>query len=704
MPLFSIRRRPRISQPPPRLTDAPFLPRTVLDRIAPTDVEQRSDALVVENLPAAGLAVTELPRTIVPGWMQGVCEQGLPFDLTFVVRPIQAAVAQRFLDRQVTVHGSAQRFGAGRGRINDTAQDTALEDAANLRMPIQRGQEQLFRVGIYSLVRATSTVALGGLVRHAREAFGRVGIHTRETRFQQLQAFRSCLPQLTDELGDEHYLHSSGLTALLPWSAVSLWVPGGFLWGLVRGTGTPILINLFSNPPLTDANVAIFARVRQGKSFLLKLIARRFLAVHGAGTQAAEDGRGARCVVVDAEAKQEYRPLCQNVGGQYIRLGPGSPVRINPFDLPPFDPTDDDLRDPLRDHIASLEHLLELLLAERGRTLTAEEIAILDLALSVTYSGEWRDDASGDVRGGFTSDPRSHRPERTPLMADLLYVLRRPERYLPPVNPDLLKSLATRLARYVEGSLADFFSEPTNVSLDARLTVFNVSALGEELWPIGLHLIEQFVWTQVRWHFVQGAEEPCLLIVDELWLTLRSAEGGAFLETVARKGPKYWLGLAVASQEPADCLNSPHGLAIVHNSSTHVLLAMDKGALRVATEAFELTPSEVTLLEGALPGQALVLCAGERIFLDVVASSDERELFDTRPAEQAERNRQRRHGLFQPPVVEPALVRDEPVVAAVSPAKPGTKDASDRSWHLFDDLEPDGNAPIPLPTWRGRHQ
>ena len=303
-------------------------------------------------------------------------------------------------------------------------------------------------------------------------------------------------------------------------------------------------------------------------------------------------------------------------------------------------------------------------------------------------------------RGGFTGDPRTHRSERTPLMRDLLQVLRRAEGYLPPVNPDLVQSLATRLARYVEGSLADFFSQPTNVALDAHLTVFNVSALGEELWPIGLHLIEQFVWTQVRWHHVQGAEEPCLLVVDELWLTLRSPEGGAFLETVARKGPKYWLGLAVASQEPADCLSSPHGLAIVHNSSTHVLLAMDRGALRVATGAFELTPTEIALLERAVPGEALVLCAGERVFLDVLASPAEQELFDTRPAEQAERNRQRRSGLVEArPRAEPGAAMQQARAASQPPAPSSAP--SERSWHLFDDLEPDAHAPILLST-RGR--
>ncbi|MBV9324739.1 MAG: hypothetical protein JO352_13230, partial [Chloroflexi bacterium] len=647
MPLISLPRR-KPQPKPQRLipADSPFLPRTVLDTIGPHDADLPRDgsAVVLENLPAAGLAVTTLPRSVVPGWLRNVAA-GIPFDLAIFVRPIPADAAQRFLDRQVTVHGSAQRFGASRGRISDTLQDTALEDAASLRMPIQRGQEQLFRISLYGLLRATTRPSLNGLVRQTREAFARIGLHTRETRFQHLQAFRSCLPQLTDELEEEHYLHTSGLAAMLPWSAVRLWMPGGFLWGLAKETRTPIGINLFANPPLTDANLTVFARVRQGKSFLLKLIARRFLATHGAGLP-VEGNRGGRCVVVDAEAKQEYRPLCENVGGQYIRLGPGSPVRINPFDLPPFDPTDDDLRDPLRDHIVSVERLLELLLAERSRRLTAEEIAILDLALEATYAGEWRDAPSGPVRGGYTHDPQSHRPERAPLMRDLLTVLRGADQYLPAVNSDVVQSLATRLARYVEGSLADFFREPTNVALDARFTAFNVSALGEELWPIGLHLIEQFVWTQVRWHYVQGDEEPCLLLVDELWLTLRSAEGGAFLETVARKGPKYWLGLAVASQEPADCLNSPHGLAIVHNSSTHVLLALDKGAVRPATEAFDLTPTEVALLERAVPGEALVICAGERVFLDIVASPAEKQLFDTRPAEQAAENRRRRRGSF----------------------------------------------------------
>src|SRR5207248_7933840 len=80
MPLLSIKRRPPKPRTPAVPSDAPFLPRTVLDHIAPTDVELQPDAIVVESLPAAGLAVTELPRTVVPGWLRGV-GAGLPFDL-----------------------------------------------------------------------------------------------------------------------------------------------------------------------------------------------------------------------------------------------------------------------------------------------------------------------------------------------------------------------------------------------------------------------------------------------------------------------------------------------------------------------------------------------------------------------------------------------------------------------------------------------
>src|ERR687886_893085 len=112
---------------------------------------------------------------------------------------------------------------------------------------------------------------------------------------------------------------------------------------------------------------------------------------------------------------------------------------------------------------------------------------------------------------------------------------------------------------------------------------------------------------------------------------------------------------------------------------------MDRGTRRVATGAFELTPTEIALLERAVPGEALVLCAGERVFLDVLASPAEQELFDTRPAEQAERNRQRRRSLSQP-TIDPVAVADQTAAVAAPRPSAGPRSSAERSWHLFDDL------------------
>jgi hypothetical protein len=151
-------------------------------------------------------------------------------------------------------------------------------------------------------------------------------------------------------------------------------------------------------------------------------------------------------------------------------------------------------------------------------------------------------------------------------------------------------------------------SAPTNIELDTPLTVFNVADLSEDLRALGIHLISNFVWTKVRRDHVLGSRRPMQLVVDELWWTLRSPEGGQFLDLMARKARKYWLGLVCASQSPADCLESHYGPAIVNNSRTWVLLGLVSKALEAARTVMKLTDREAATLEHAQPGQALVLC------------------------------------------------------------------------------------------------
>src|SRR6185503_3705752 len=116
-----------------------------------------------------------------------------------------------------------------------------------------------------------------------------------------------------------------------------------------------------------------------------------------------------------------------------------------------------------------------------------------------------------------------------------------------------------RLARYVSGSLgAGLFAGPTNVELNRRLVVFNIQQLDEELRPLAMHLIADFVW-----HRVRRERRPRLLVIDEAWSLLRYAEGGAFISGMARRARKYYLGLVTITQDVADFLGATHGRVVL---------------------------------------------------------------------------------------------------------------------------------------------
>src|SRR5205814_2168073 len=183
------------------------------------------------------------------------------------------------------------------------------------------------------------------------------------------------------------------------------------------------------------------------------------------------------------------------------------------------------------------------------------ERAVLDGALYATYA-----------RAGITSDPGTHgRP--VPLLRNM-------DATLLGTPGETAASLARRLARYVDGSLAGLFSGPTNVELNAHLVVFNVQSLEPELRPLGIQLIASFVWNQVR-----RARRPRLLIIDEAWSLLQYREGGVFLSSMARRARKYFLGLVTITQDVADFLGSEHGRTVLANAAIKLLLKQDSTTL-----------------------------------------------------------------------------------------------------------------------------
>lgn len=602
MPLLRFRRRaPAVPQAlTPDERRFALGTRSLADLIAPGAVEVGRDHLRLDHQYTRTLAVTGYPRTVSPGWLQPLIDFEEPLELSFHLYPLDSGQMVSALTHQMVRLHSSRLLAARGGRLADPEREVAYEDAERLRDALQRGEEKVFSVSCYVLLRAPSLAALDTLTRRVEAVLGGLLAQSRVAIFEQDGAFRSCLPEGRDHLVAYRNLDTSSLATMFPFSSSTLTMERGVLLGIARHNHSPVIVDPFDGS-LENANLVVFAKSGAGKSYFTKLLALRSLL------------GDVDFLIIDPE--DEYRALCGAVNGQSIRLASGVPAgpaqRLNPFDLPPAGEADEGL-DPLAEQVAALLALLEVMLAEPGRPLGTHERAVLDRALYQTYA-----------RAGITADPATHaRP--APLLRDLHAALE--------ASPgDVAAGLATRLRRYVDGSLAGLFAGPTNVALDRRLVVFNLQALEPELRPVGVHLITSFVWNQVR-----RQRKPRLLVVDEAWSLMQYAEGGSFLAAMARRARKYWLGLVCISQDVADFLGCDQGRTVLGNAAMKLLLKQDSTTIDPVAAALRLSDEERRFLLAAGKGEGLFFARGAHVALTIEASPAEHRLATTAPRELAE--------------------------------------------------------------------
>ena len=584
--------------------------RRIGDLIAPGAVEVTHDRVRLDGRYARVLKVTGYPRTVSAGWLEPLFGVGEALEVSLHLHPLSSAELVRSLSHKLAQFQSSRLHDARTGRLADPRREVAVEDAERLRDALQRGEEKVFSTTLYILVRAGSPTELDAATRRVEVALAGMLVESRVAYFEQAQGLRACLPYARDELLAYRNLDTTSVATTFPFTSASPSTEDGVLYGIAAQSHAPVILNPF-DPALENANHVVFAKSGAGKSFATKLLALRQLIA------------GVDVLVIDPE--DEYRRLCDGVDGQYVRLSSGSAHRLNPFDLPvapgsPVSPTseraaaglpagDPDEGDPLAEQVAALVGLCELMLPEPGGRLSPHERAVLDRALFRTYAA-----------AGITADPATHgRP--APAMADLVVAL------AADAEP-AAAGLATRLRRFVDGSLAGLFGGATNVALDRPLTVFNVQSLEAELRAVAIHIVTTFIWGQVR-----RVRKPRLLIVDEAWTLLQHAEGGAFLASLARRARKYHLGLICISQDVADFLASEHGRTVLANAAIKLLLKQDPSSIEPVAAALQLSPQERQFLLGAGKGDALLFARGARVPLKIEASRFEYRLATTAPAD-----------------------------------------------------------------------
>jgi type IV secretory pathway VirB4 component len=566
------------------------------DLIAPPSLEITSDHLRVGTRFARTLYVYGYPRQIFTGWLSPIINLDEVMDLSLFIYPVESQVVLNNLRRKVGQLEATYTINQEKGRVRDPALEAAIMDAEELRDKLQVGEERFFRFGLYVTLYADSLDELKQIQRKVEGIFGQSLIYTKAASMQMEPGFNSTLPLAFDQLQVSRNMNTGALSTSFPFTSAELSRNEGVLYGINRHNNGLVLFDRFS---LENANMVVFAKSGAGKSFAVKLEALRSLML------------GTEVICIDPE--DEYRNLCEAVGGSYLRLSLASQNRLNPFDLPHvLDSEDAD--NALRANIITLHGLLRLMMGGAGANstpLTAAEDADLDVAIINTYA-----------KAGITNDPLTH-GATPPTMIDLYKTLSEMSGNGP--------GLAQKLRRYTSGTFAGIFSEQSNVDLYNKFVVFNIRDLEEELRPVGMYIILNYIWNKVK-----SDKKRRILVVDEAWQLMKYEDSANFMFSIAKRARKYGLGLTTISQDVDDFLSSRMGRAVVSNSSLQLLLKQAPSSIDIVGETFKLTSEEKARLTTFPVGEGLFFAGLNHVVMRILASQTEAQLINTTPQQVAQ--------------------------------------------------------------------
>lgn len=563
----------------------------VKNLISPAAIEVDQNYIKVGNKFAKTMFVFSYPRFLSGGWFSPIVNLAKLFDISIFIHPVDTAIALRSLRKKAAQIEAEISEKQNKGFVRDPMLETAFTDIESLRDNLQQAKERLFNAGVYITFYADSLEKLNELEEIITNMLESKIIYVKPATFQQIEGYTSTLPLCEDKLGINTPLNSGPISSFFPFVSMDLTSDNGILYGINQHNSTLVIFDRFS---LENAHQVVFAKSGSGKSYATKLEILRTLMM------------GTEVIVIDPEA--EYKNLCDTVGGTYFKVSLTSDQHINPFDIPVV-PQGEDPIDVFKSHILTLTGLLRLMLGE----LSVEEEGLLDRALTETY-------ASRDI----TPENPNFLKLEPPTLSDLETVLR---------NMEGGRTLAERLYKYTQGSYSGFVNQKTNIDVANRLVVFSIRDLEEELRPIAMYVILNFIW-----NIVKSQLKRRILVIDEAWVIMKYQEGAAFLFGLAKRGRKYYLGITTITQEVDDFLNSPYGKPIVSNSSLQLLLKQSPTSIETIAKAFNLTEAEKNLLLEAGIGQGLFFAGLKHVAIQVVASYFEDKIVTTKPQQLLEEN------------------------------------------------------------------
>ena len=555
------------------------------DILAPAALEISSKSIKIAGKTSRTFFVMSYPRFLTDGWLAPIVNLDKVFDIGMHIHPIPTEKILSDFKKKVAEVQSQINIRESKGLVRDPILDTAYRDLESLRDSLQQAQEKIFSIGLYITIYANDEDELFKTENEIRSLLESKLVYLKPALFQQMEGFLSVAPIGEDKIQVHTKLNTGPVSSFFPFISSELTDNKGILYGINRHNSGLVIFDRYSLP---NYNSVIFATSGAGKSYATKLEILRTMMFD------------TEVIVIDPEREYEY--LAEAVGGRYFNISLSSEHHINPFDVPKA-LDDEDPADVLRTHIIHLVGLFRIMLGG----LSPEEDSVIDRAITETY-------ALKDITPN--SDYSNIEP---PLMSDFEMVLS---------SMDGSESLLMRLTKYTRGTWSGFINKPSNVDINRKLVVFSIRDMEDDLKPAAMYIITQFIWNAVRKNIRKR-----LLVVDEAWWMMKSDDTASFLFMIAKRGRKYFLGLATITQDVGDFIKSRYGIPIITNSSMQLLLKQSPSAIDNLQEVFRLTDEEKYLLIESNVGEGIFFAGLKHVAIKIIASYTEDQIITSDPAQ-----------------------------------------------------------------------
>ena len=430
--------------------------------------------------------------------------------------------------------------------------------------------------------------------------------------FCQEQAFLSSLPLAALE----HRLYERskrnvltlGAASCYPFTSYEMCDNNGILLGVNKHNNSLIIVDIFDSRVYKNANMAILGTSGAGKSFTMQLMATRMRR------------KGIQVFIVAPLKGHEFHRACSNIGGEFIQISPASKNCINVLQIRKVDKSVDELLDGpgverslLAAKIQRLHVFFSLLIPDMNH----EERQLLDDALIRTYAKK------GITHENSSLDDPTHPGQyrEMPILGDLYEVLKE--------STDT-KRLANIINRLVNGS-ARTFNQQTNVSLENKYTVLDISELTGDLLTVGMFVALDFVWDKAK----ENRTQEKAIFIDECWQLIGANSNRLAAEFVLEifKIIRGYGGSAIcATQDINDFFaleDGKYGKGIINNAKTKIILNLEEEEARRVQSLLHLSEAEVMEITHFERGSGLISTNNNNVTVEVKCSQFEKELITT---------------------------------------------------------------------------